>query len=163
MATREQRIRKRIFPNTVTFNRAAGGFAALPLILRRAQFLFSPRKWQVYTYVLMRTGPAGVAWLTLDEMAWDLDFRSISKLKPYVDELVADNWLQRRVAQGRDYYIVPDPLRVLESMRGKLAEDRIDAIDELLELLKKPEPAAAVASAPALVAPPPPIVPARTS
>lgn len=140
MPTREQRIRKRLFPGISTFNRQVGGFAALPLILRRSQHLFNARQWQVYTYTLMRTGPAGVAWFTLDEMSWDLNFRSVSKLKPYVDELVEAGWLHRRPSQGRDYYLVPDPIVVLEEQRtkGKLAVDRIEAIDELLEMLKRP-------------------------
>jgi len=88
---------------------------------------------------MMRTGKHGVAWLTLTEMAWDLAFKSVSKLKPYVDELVADGWLLREVSTGKDYYLVVDPHVVLAAFHknGKLPPDRVDAIDELAESLKR--------------------------
>src|SRR5262245_21530601 len=86
--TREQRIRERLFNDAEPYDTKRGGFSPLPILLRRCQFLFSPRAWQAYTYVLMRAGPAGVAWFTIHELAHDLDFRSVAKLKPYIDELV---------------------------------------------------------------------------
>jgi hypothetical protein len=141
MPTREERIRNRLFPGVRTFPRATGGFAALPIILRRAQFAFrTPRHWQLYTYVLMRAGPAGVAWFNLAEMAWDLDFKSIAKLKPYVDDLVTANWLLRQSSRGQDYYVVPDPLGVLAQMHKdkKLPADRVEEIDALAEALGHP-------------------------
>jgi len=140
MPTREERIRERLFPKVATYDRKGGGFAALPLILRRAQFLFEPRRWQVYTYIIMRAGPAGVAWFPLSEMAWDLGFASTSKLKPYVDALVADRWIERSSTQGRDYYIARNPVVVLTKFRKRnaLTEDRVEAIDELLEALSLP-------------------------
>ena len=119
-----ERIRERLFPEVETYDLDMGGFTALPLILRRTQFLFNQRKWQVYTYIQMRTGFAGVAWLTMSEMSWDLDFKSIAKLKPYVDDLVNEGWVCRSQSRGRDYYILPDPTAVLRSMN---AEGKIPA------------------------------------
>lgn len=140
MPSREEKIRKRLFSGASTFGRAAGGFTTLPLILRRAQFLFSsPRYWQVYTYVMMRSGKHGVAWFTLQEMAWDLAFKSVSKLKPYVDELVAQGWLLRSTSSGKDYYLVVDPHVVLAAFhkKKKLPEDRVEDLDELAESLNR--------------------------
>jgi len=140
MPSREEKIRKRLFPGASTFARATGGFTTLPLILRRAQFLFrSPRHWQVYTYIMMRSGKQGVAWLTLTEMAWDLAFKSVSKLKPYVDDLVEDGWLLRQASSGREYYLIVDPHAVIAALHktGKLPPERVEAIDELAESLKR--------------------------
>ena|SRR5438105_2663797 len=140
MPSREEKIRKRLFPTASTFARKPGGFTVLPLILRRAQFLFrSPRHWQVYTYIMMRSGQHGVAWLTLTEMAWDLAFNSVSKLRPYVDDLVEDGWLLRQSSSGRDYYLIVDPYLVLAALHKskKLPADRVDAIDELSESLNR--------------------------
>jgi hypothetical protein len=85
----------------------------------------------------MRTGPGGVAWFTVAEMSWDLDFRSIAKLKPYVDDLVNAGWLMCKPSRGQDYYIVPDPFDVLVRLHkaGKLPGERVDEIDDLAELL----------------------------
>src|SRR5262249_53162965 len=101
--TREERVKQRLFPDVQIFARE-GGFVPLPMVLRRAQFLFGPREWQIYCYVLMRSGPAGMAWFTLDELAYDLNFRSVAKLKPYLMNLVAQGWLCQQSSQGRDYY-----------------------------------------------------------
>ena len=140
--TTGQRVKKRLFQDEPTFARV-GGFTTLPLVLRRLQFLFEPRAWQVLTYVMMRTGPEGVAWFSLSELAHDLDFKSISKLKPYVDDLVASGWIRRATSSGLDYYLVRDPLRVIDELRaqGKLTEERQDEIDDLLDSLKKVVPA----------------------
>jgi len=144
MPTREERIRERLFPKVRTYNRQDGGFAAVPLILRRAQFLFEPRQWQIYCYIVMRAGPAGVAWFPLAEMAWDLGYKSVSKLKPYIDALIEDGWLVRSSSQGRDYYIARSPVRVLQRMHKKkpFPPERLESLDELLESLKLPSIAA---------------------
>jgi hypothetical protein len=138
MPTREEKIRERLFPKVQTYDRNAGGFAALPLILRRAQFLFEPRQWQIYSYIVMRGGPAGVAWFALAEMAWDLGYRSVSKLRPYIDSLVESGWLDRSSSQGRDYYIARDPVQVLRRMHKKkpFPPERQESLDELLESLR---------------------------
>ena len=143
MATREARIRTRLFAGLRTFDKERAGFVPLPIILRVAQFLFSPRGFQIYCYILMRAGPEGVAWFPLSEMAWDLDFKSLPKLKPYVDQLIDDGWLVRESSRGRDYYMAPDPIRVIDQLRkaGKVPEDRLEAIDELLELIGRARPA----------------------
>ena len=134
-ATREERIRARLFPGVKTFTRK--GFTTLPIILRRAQFLFSARSWQVYTYVLMRTGKVGVAWLTMTEMAFDLDFNSTAKLRKYVEGLVADGWLATKRSTTREYFIAPDPYAVLKALdqAGRIPPERREELDELLELL----------------------------
>jgi hypothetical protein len=112
----------------------------VPIILRRAQFLFSPRGWQIYTYVAVRTGAAGLAWMTLGEIAHDLDFKSASKLRAYVDDLVSVGWLKHRQSRGKEYFFVPDPHAVLRSLHlaGKLPAERVEDLDELLDLLDRP-------------------------
>lgn len=135
-----QKIRERLFPGVETFRAKAAGFVPLPIVMRQAQFLFNPREWQIYTYVLMRSGPDGLAWFTLHEMAWDLAFQSVSKLKPYVDNLVEDGWLKHQTSQGKDYYLAPDPVSVFKDLRDvkkRVPEDRAEAMDDLIELLKR--------------------------
>lgn len=135
-----QKIRERLFPDVETFKTKTGGFVPLPIVLRQAQFLFGPREWQIYTYVLMRSGPDRVAWFTLQEMAWDLNFRSVPKLKPYVDALVEAGWLKRQSSQGKDYYLAPEPLTVFRALRDTrkiVPEDREAAMEELAEALKR--------------------------
>lgn len=138
--TRDERIRRRLFPGAVPYDTRKGGFVPLPIVLRRAMFLFtSPRSFQIYAYVAMRAGPAGLAWFSMSELAFDLDFRAVAKLKPYIDELVEKGWLLRESSRGLDYFLVQDPMAVLERLRdaGRLPEDRLEAIDELLELLNQ--------------------------
>lgn len=137
---RDQRIRNRLFPGVVPFEPTKGGYTALPFLLRRVQWLFDAREWQIYTYILMRLGPSGVGWLTLAEMSWDLDFRSLPKLRAYIDKLVDAGWLLHQTSRARDYFMAPNPISVIEKLAsaGKLPADRIEAIDELLESLKWP-------------------------
>lgn len=141
MATIEKRVRDRLFADVPIYqHRTRGGFSPVPVILRRCQFAFSPRGWQVYTYLLMRCGPEGVAWPTIHELAWDLDFASIPKLKAHVKQLIDGGWIVKRVDRGRDHYVAADPLAVLAHMRdeGRIPDDRLDAIAELLEVLRLP-------------------------
>lgn len=153
MPTREQRIRARLFPGERTFDPKVGGYASFPLVLRRALFLFEPRAWQIYSYICMRIGPAGIGWLTYEEMAWDLDFKSIPKLKPYVQQLVNDGWLRHETSRSREYFLARNPVDHLRALHaaGKLPADRVEAIDELLMALKWPlleEPDSEVPAAP---------------
>lgn len=152
--TAEARIRDRFFAGEVTLDRKRGGFAAFPIILRRALFLFSPRSWEVYSYIAMRAGPEGVAWMAISEMAWDLDFRSVPKLRPYVQNVVVDGWLRTISTQGKDYFLVRDPNIVIRELhqKGRIPIDRVLAISELLESLKyepliTPQETAAMAAA----------------
>jgi len=136
--SRDERIRERLFPNATPFNPSRGGYTAIPFVMRRVQWMFDPRGWQVYTYVLMRLGQHGVGWLTLQEMSWDLGFRSIPKLKVYVNKLVEDGWLLHSSSRAREYFMAPDPTKLLQKFaaEGKLPPDRLDAIDEVLESLE---------------------------
>lgn len=134
---RDEQIKDRLFPGVKTFRPARGGFAAMPFVMRRVQWLFDPRAWQVYTYVVMRIGPKGIGWLTMPEMSFDLGFKSIPKLRLYIDQLVKDGWLQHKRSRAREYFVAPDPVRVLRALvaQGRLDDERIDHIDELLESL----------------------------
>lgn len=135
---RDAKIRQRLFPNVPTFDPKVGGYASFPFVMRRLQFLFEPRAWQVYSYVLMRIGPHGIGWLTMSEMSWDLDFKSIPKLNVYVDKLVEDGWLKHSTSRAREYFLAPDPMFVVKQLAAakKLSAERIEAIDEVLESLK---------------------------
>ena len=138
--TRDERIRERLFPGAEPFHPEVGGYTALPFVLRRVQWMFEARTWQIFTYVLMRLGPSGVGWLTFSEMAWDLDFRSIPKLRVYVDRLVRDGWLLHSSSRAREYFFAPDPIDLIrrKAAAGLIADDRADAIDEVLESLGWP-------------------------
>jgi hypothetical protein len=102
--------------------------------------MFEPRAWQVYTYIVMRIGPSGIGWLTFDEMAWDLGFKSIPKLKPYVAKLVEDGWLLQNTSRSREYFLVRDPVQRARELyaKGELPPDRVEGIDEILQSLKWP-------------------------
>ena len=139
MATREERIRKRLFDEARPYSTEKAGFVPLPIILRRCQFLFTARAWQVYCYALLRAGPAGVAWFTADEMAFDLGFGTISKLRPYVAQLVEDGWLLEKSSKGRHYYLAPDPQLVIQKLHadGRINDERFEAIEELVDVLQR--------------------------
>jgi hypothetical protein len=143
--TMEERVKAKFFAGVRTFDRNAGGFTVLPLILRRCQFLFpSPRHWQCLCYVMMRTGKAGVAWFSLKEMAWDLDFHSLPKLRPYLNRLIEDGWIKHAITQGQDYYVVVDPFVVIEEMKAanRISDERLGPIEDLAAKLRKPRPTA---------------------
>lgn len=136
MASAETRIRERLFPHVPVYDhRAHGGYSPFLWVFRHLQFLFTPRNWQVYCYFVLRTGPDLVAWPTLRELSWDLDFRSIPKLKAHLKQLLDDGWLVHQTERGRDYYVPQDPLAVLATLRdgGRIPADRLHAIEELLE------------------------------
>lgn len=148
MPTREERIRFRLFKGEKPFDPKGAGFVPLPMILRRLQFLFSPRGWQVYCYVLMRAGPSGIAWFELGEVAFDLGFKSLPKLAPYIRELVDAGWVVTASSKGKHYFMAVDPLQVIERLKAasRLSEERLEAIEELLDALR---PARARAAVPA--------------
>ena len=142
--TTAQRIKDRHFADEKLFDPKKGSYSALPFILRKLQFLFEPRVWQIYTYILMKTGPEGVAWFDLKEMSFDLQFKSIPKLKPYVTELAKEGWICCAQSGGKDYYVVIDPVVVLHKIwndltkRTKHPQTRWDSINDLLEMLNLP-------------------------
>lgn len=142
MTRTESRIHRRLFPQEKPYDTSKGGFAPLPLFLRALQHLFKPREWQIYTYVLMRAGPGGIAWFTLDELAYDLDFASKSKLRPHVDAVVDAGWLRRAPSKGKDYYMVIDPLGVIEEIaaRRPMSQERREALEDTLEMLGLSKP-----------------------
>ena len=106
-------------------------------MFRLLLFLFTPREWEIYSYIMLRTGPEMVAWPTLQEIGWDLNFRSIPKLKAHLSALIEAGWLVHRNERGRDYYVPQDPLVVVGKLRdaGHIPEDRMQAIEELVERL----------------------------
>jgi hypothetical protein len=63
------------------FKSKEGKFSPLPWVLRRVQWLFQPREWQLLTYLMMRSGPESVCWQTDKEIAYDLDITA-KKLAP---------------------------------------------------------------------------------
>ena len=135
---REGAQRERLFSGVRTFIPKEGGYASLPFIMRRAQFLFSARAWQIYSYVLMHIRPSGIGWVTPKEMAWDLDYKNLSKLRTYINALVKDGWLMHETSASRDYFLAPHPVDVLAKFRehGKIEVERLEAINELLAALK---------------------------
>lgn len=139
-----ERIKERLFPEEKIFDSKKGSYSSLPFILRKWQFRFEPRTWQVYTYILMRTGQEGITWFDLKEMAFDLDYKSVSKLKPYVSKLVKDGWIRAAHTSGKDYYAVRDPLVVIGEIwtdteeRHSIQKDRWNDLNDLLEKLDLP-------------------------
>jgi hypothetical protein len=142
VAKQDAKIRQRLFPKVPAFDRKPGGFVPLPIVFRALQFLFQPRAWQLYCYIAMRAGPESVAWFPLDDMAWDLDFKSVSKLRPYIDGLVEDGWIVRSTSRAREYFMLADPGAVIEQLvlKKRIPPDRLEAINDLLEVLGRPRP-----------------------
>ena len=136
--SREERIRERLFPGVKTFQRG-GGFASLPLELRKAIGLFEPRAWQIYTYILMRAGPAWVAWMSLSEMAFDLRFQSLPKLRIYINQLERAGWIGHAKAEGKDYFVIIDPFVAIDALRsrGDVDDEHWDSFMDLRLSLEK--------------------------
>lgn len=139
-----ERIKERLFPEEKMIDPKKGSFSALPFILRKWQFRFEPRTWQVYTYIIMRTGQEGITWFDLKEMSFDLEYKSVSKLKPYVNKLVEEGWIRTATNSGKDYYAVRNPLVVIGEIwadtkkRATVKPDRWNDLNDLLAKLNLP-------------------------
>lgn len=132
-----RRIRDRLFAEVATFSTKGRGFVPLPILLRPALHLFDPRAWMVLTDIYMRCGPEFVCWFTLAELGHDMAFASVSKLKPYVDQLIEKGFVMRTTDRGVDYYCAVDPRKALADLirNGKIHPNRVAELDELAEAL----------------------------
>jgi hypothetical protein len=117
MATRKaQRIADRLFSGLPKFAPKRGMFSPLPWMLRCALPLFTPRAWQVYTYLMMRAGPEAIVWLSDKQIAHDLAI-TYRKIGPQLKYLRNLGLLAEGEHEGLRYLFLVDPLHALKKLK----------------------------------------------
>ena len=132
-----RRIYERYFSDVPVFSPGSGsGFSPLPWIYRRMLWLFSPREWQLLTYLLMRSGPEGVCWQSDKEIAFDLGIGP-RKLAPHVKSLRDRGFIRVVEDQGQRYICLPEPIGVLRRLAesGEIRAERLQALNDDLEVI----------------------------
>jgi hypothetical protein len=134
-----ERIFLKLFSGVTRFNAANGKYSAIAWCLRRVQWLFAPRTWQVYTYVAMRSGPEAVSWQTDKQIAVDLGV-TFRKIAPHLRTLQELGFLVMKEHDGERYVCLLDPYAALNDlvMSGKIRGERLDALNEDLEVMGLP-------------------------
>ena len=132
-----RRIYERHFKDVRTYSSdTSGGFSQLPWVLRRVQWLFTPRAWQVLTYLMMRAGPDAVVWQTDKEIAFDLGIGP-RKLAPHIKSLVERGFIRVVDAEGQRLICIPDPLDVIRSLvaSGEIRDEQLDSLNDDLVVI----------------------------
>jgi DNA-binding MarR family transcriptional regulator len=139
VAKSSSRIYERHFSKVPIFAAKEGKYSPLPWVLRRVQFLFQPREWQLLTYLVMRCGAESVCWQTDKEIAFDLDIGP-KKLPPYMKQLEEDGFIKTAQAEGKRFICVVEPLEAIKGLvaAGKIAPPRLTALNDDLELMGLP-------------------------
>jgi hypothetical protein len=142
---RDAKIKDRLFPGEPVFDARRRGFVPLVIALLGAQHLFSPRGWQIYTALLMRTGKAGVAWPTVAELSYELAFKSHPKIRKYLAGLEENGWIRSEQSGATRYFLVRDPLVVLAEKKrdGTISGERLSSLEDIMDRLRLPQIAGA--------------------
>jgi hypothetical protein len=133
------RIQARLFDDVTRFISAGGKFSPLPWCLRRVQWMFPPRTWQVYTYLVMRSGQEGVTWHTDRQIAVDIDVTH-RKVAPHLKELAALGFIALREHDGERFCCILDPFTALNALvkAGKIQGERLERLNEDLDTMGLP-------------------------
>lgn len=131
-----ERARTRFFADTPKFEPRAGQFSPLPWIYRRLQWMFRPRDWQLLTYLIMRSGPEAIVWLTDKQIAHDLDLGH-RKVGPHLRSLATLGFIAIAEGEGSRFIAITDPVRAIVGLvgSGQIHGERLEALREDLDLL----------------------------
>jgi hypothetical protein len=134
--TRASRIVAKHFGDIQRFDPKGGNFSPLPWIYRRLLWFFPPRAWQVFTYLVMRSGPEGLSWLNDKQIATDLGIGH-RKIGPQLSWLKEHGFIATLEVEGLRYVCLVDPLVPLAALfhKGGLPHARVETLSEDLELL----------------------------
>ena len=139
---RNLRIRQRLFPNaeSLAFKNTAGGFVSFPILVRRLLKYLKPKELEMLVYLWLRSDKYYLCYPTVDEIASELGLENTSRVKKTIRELETASIVQTRTSQGRMYFLVLDPRHALKKLHddGKLEEEELGEINELLEKLNHP-------------------------
>jgi hypothetical protein len=133
------RILNKLFSDAARFDAKQGKYSSLPWVLRTVLWLLQPRTWQVYTYVVLRSGQEWVTWLTDKQMAVDLGITH-RKVRPHIRELEKLGLLKTKEHDGERYVCVLDPLPALDALvrAGKIHKEKLERLNEDLETIGLP-------------------------
>jgi hypothetical protein len=152
MATKASRISERLFKDVPRLDTKRGMFSPLHWAFRTVIREIPIRTWQIYTYILMRSGPEGLSWQTDRQIGHDCNIGP-RKVAQHIRELEKLGVIVTKEHEGTRYICVADPLRALSELSGKgaLAPLVVQSLhDDLLVMQPKlkapPEPPLSEAS-----------------
>lgn len=134
-----QRVSAKLFGDVPKFQPKKGMFSPLPWCLRRAQPLFTPRAWQVYTYLVMRSGPEAMVWASDKQIAHDIGV-TWRKIRPQLKAIVRLGLIVEGEHEGLRYLCLVDPVHALTEFaksEGITKDERaaLEAVDDDLDLI----------------------------
>ena len=137
-ATQAERARDKHFSGIALLNAKSGQFSPLPWVWRRLQWLFTPREWQIYCYLLMRSGPVPVVWSSDRQIAADFGI-GFRKIAPQLRALQAKHLIAIANDQdGTRFIAIVSPLDAVKKIvaEGCIPPDRLITLGEDLEVLE---------------------------
>jgi hypothetical protein len=136
---KDLRYRDQYFPGAekVVFDTGRKGFVPLPIILRKILWYLTPPEVRVLVYLALRASKYGICYPTEEEIASDLGMTGRKNLTPHLRSLEGKHFIKTHTASGKKFFLIHDPRIAVERLAqaGKLDEDRIFEINELLGLL----------------------------
>lgn len=138
-STKFARVKERLFKEVSPFDTSGALFVPLPIVLRVALHTFSPREWQVLSWIYMSCGKEGVCSFTLAQLGHGIKFESKSKLRTMLNDLEKRSWIVKGVEGGTEYYLARDPMDALRHNveDGHLPAEIFEAVNEWLEQMKR--------------------------
>jgi hypothetical protein len=121
---RVEGLRRAHFANVPSFDARFGGYSAVPWVYRTMLGALSPREWMVLSYLLLRSGPEGLTWLTDRAIGTDIGLGA-KKIGPHIRRLADYGFIAtKRIGRQRFVKLV-DPMSLLERLLGE--ESFLDA------------------------------------
>lgn len=132
-------IVQRHFGAVDRFDTREANFSPLPWLYRRLQWYFTPRAWQVLTYIIMRAGPEGLFWMNDRQIAVDLGIGH-RKVTPQIQWLVEQGFVAEAEVEGLRYLCLVHPGTVIAALHEKraLSPLRVQQLSDELVLCGSP-------------------------
>jgi hypothetical protein len=133
------RVRDRLFAGRKAFDSNEGRYSSLPWVFRRVLGMFPPRTWQVYSYLVLRSGREALTWQTDRQIAVDIEVTH-RKIAPHLKDLQKMGFIDVKEYDGERYVFLLDPMLALDAMAtdGRLCGDRLERLNEDLETIGLP-------------------------
>jgi hypothetical protein len=132
-------IRKLFGQDPKTFKTSQGGFVPFPIIYRKLFRHISTPQLRVFLYLCTRASKYCLCYPTYEEIAHDLGLGGRKNLTPHIKALESNSFISTRTSEGKKFYLIHDPVVPIAHLfrTGKLSENELDEINDLLETLKQ--------------------------